>query len=207
MRKMKVSWDSLPSTYSFLSSSTTWSRSASEARRKAGVAGLSADPPMNGVSASSASRASQCRGYAPPLPANRRPPSLERIAGARHGGSVGVRAVRGLQREVAGRHVARAEAPQQRLFDGAALLRVLAPGAEPAAGGRVDRARQLALDGDLPLRPFGRRLGRRDGGDQAGRVRVRGPLVDVLRGAELDHLAQVHDADPLGHVLDHGEVV
>src|SRR5579859_1027126 len=155
MRKMKVSWDSRPSTYSCLSSSTTWSRSASEARRNGGVAGLSADPPMNGVSASSASGASQWRGYAPPLPAVRQPPGLERVAGAGHGGSVRVRAVRGLQREVAGRHVARAEAPQQRLLDGAALLRVLAPGAEPAAGRRVHRTGELALDGDLPLRTFG----------------------------------------------------
>src|SRR6185503_10417613 len=58
MRYMKVSWDSRPSTNSFLSSPTARSRSASEARSDSGVVGVSAvDPPMNGVSAPSGLRA------------------------------------------------------------------------------------------------------------------------------------------------------
>jgi hypothetical protein len=36
---------------------------------------------------------------------------------------------------------------------------------------------------------------------------VRGPLVDVVTGPELDQLAQVHDPDLVGHVLDHRQVV
>ena len=43
--------------------------------------------------------------------------------------------------------------------------------------------------------------------DQAARVRVRRPLVDVVGRADLDELAEVHDADRVGQVLDDGEVV
>ena len=39
------------------------------------------------------------------------------------------------------------------------------------------------------------------------RVGVRRLLVDLLGGADLDELAEVHDADAVGEVLEHGEVV
>ena len=65
MRNMKVSCDSRPSANSCRSALTARSRSASEARRYPGDAGVSgADPPMNGVSASSAPGARESRGSA-----------------------------------------------------------------------------------------------------------------------------------------------
>src|SRR5579859_7503182 len=196
---MNVSWDSRPSTNSCRRALIARSRSSSEARRYSGVAGVSAaEPPMNGVSTSSASGARESRGYLPRGAAVAGPgPAWCLVSDAGHGGRTHGRAVRGLQREVAGGHVTRAERAELGLFGGTDLLRVLAPGPEPAPRRRVHRAGQLAADGRALLGPLRGRLGHRDGGDQAGRVRVRGALVDVLPGAELDQLAQVHDADPL----------
>jgi hypothetical protein len=36
---------------------------------------------------------------------------------------------------------------------------------------------------------------------------VRGPLIDVVTGADLDQLAEVHDADAIGKVAHDREVV
>src|SRR6267142_6414315 len=83
-------------------------------------------------------------------------------ADAGHGGSVRRGTVGALQREMTGSHVSRAEAAKLGLLGGAALLGELAPGPEPAPGRRVDRAGQLALDGDALLGPFGGRIGHRD---------------------------------------------
>src|SRR5271156_3646049 len=184
MRNMNVSCESRPSTNSCRSALTALSRSASEARRYSGVAGVSAaDPPMNGVSTSSG-------------PWGKRKPRIcatgadqwvrNRASGGGHGGRAHGRGVHGLQREVAGGYMTRAERAELRLLGGTDLLRVLAPGPEPAPGGRVNGTRQLAADGRALLGPLRGRLGHRDGGDQAGRVRMRGALVDVLSGAELD---------------------
>src|SRR5260370_14637232 len=71
-----------------------------------------------------------------------------RAADGGHGRSVRVRAVRTLQREMAGGHVTRAERAELWLFGGPALLRERAPGAEPAPAGRGHRAGQPALDRD-----------------------------------------------------------
>src|ERR1700722_17462425 len=93
---MNVSWDSRPSTNSCRSALIARSRSASEARRYSGVAGVSAaEPPMNGVSTSSAPGARESRGYL------RRGPGRYRSRTG-HGGRARGRSVRGLQREVAG---------------------------------------------------------------------------------------------------------
>src|ERR1700677_1958721 len=175
MRNMNVSWDSRPSTNSWRSALMARSRSASEARRYPGVAGVSAaDPPMNGVSTSSAPGARESRGYVRRGPSFTGPePAGRRASGRGHGGRAQVRTVRGLQREVAGGHVPRAERAKQGLLRGADLLRVWAPGAEPAPRRRVHRAGQLAADGDVLLGPLQRRFGHRDGSDQAGRVRMR----------------------------------
>src|SRR2546429_4707187 len=150
MRYMKVSWDSRPSANSFLRALTALSRSASEARRYSGVVGVSAvDPPMNGVSAPSGLRARGRPGAELP----------GRLAGAGHDRSVHLGAVRALQREMTGGHVTRAERAELGLFGGAAFLGELAPGPEPAAGGRVHRAGQLAPDNDALLGPLRGRLG------------------------------------------------
>src|ERR1700735_5544131 len=94
------------------------------------------------------------------------------------------------------------ERAQGRLLAGAQILGVRAAGAEPAAGWRGNRARQLAPDHRAPARPGHLGVGNRDGADQAGRVRVRGALVDVVRRAPLDHLAEVHDAEAGWPALD-----
>src|ERR1019366_7049076 len=77
---------------------------------------------------------------------------------------------------------------------GTQILRERAPGAEPAARRRVDRAGQLAGDSSGrpgPSRCSGR-LGfrSRDGGDKPGRVRMRRPLVDIVPRAHLNELAR-----------------
>ena len=94
----------------------------------------------------------------------------------------------------------------------AALVRgVLAARGEPAAGGGIDGARQLALQ-DLALDGVVD-VHRRDGGQQRPGVGVHGLLEQVLGGTLLHHLAQVHDqyadvqdenavADVLGMVMN-----
>src|SRR5271169_3182696 len=133
MRNMNVSWDSRPSTNSCRSALMARSRSASEARRYSGVAGVSAaDPPMNGVSTSSAPGARESRGYLHRGPGRTGPdPAWCRTSGRGHGGRAHGLTVRGLQREVAGGHVTRAERAELGLLRGTDLLRELAPGTEP----------------------------------------------------------------------------
>ena len=71
-----------------------------------------------------------------------------------------------------------------------------APGAEPAARGRVDRARQLAAD-LVALAVLSRAVHVRDRHrvEEALGVVVRGVREHVVGGADLDELAEVHDPD------------
>ena len=94
---------------------------------------------------------------------------------------------------------------EQRLDLGADLLRDRAAGAEAAAGGRVDRARDVALEHDpLVLAARDRLRVRRE---ERHRVRVERPAEELLRGRQLDDLAEVHHRDSVGDVADDGEVV
>ena len=75
---------------------------------------------------------------------------------------------------------------------------------EGAAGRRIQRRRQLALD-----RPVGApaRRQRRQLLEQRLRVRMIGALEDLVGGRQLDHAAQVHDGHAVRDVADHAEVV
>ncbi|RPK76440.1 hypothetical protein EES42_03360 [Streptomyces sp. ADI95-17] len=96
---------------------------------------------------------------------------------------------------------------QQRHLQFAPLLRLPAPGAEAAAGGRVGGRRDVAVQDDpLPVLP-GRRVRHRDRGQQRLGVGVRGVVVDLLVRADLDDPAQVHHPDPVGDVPDDRQVV
>src|SRR5947209_15534613 len=90
---------------------------------------------------------------------------------------------------------------------GADLLRLPAASPEAAARGRVRWAGDVALEHDpLPLAALGRVVDRH-GRQERLRVGVRRPLVDVLAGADLDDLAEIHHGDAVRYVADDGEVV
>ena len=85
------------------------------------------------------------------------------------------------------------------------LCAVLAARVEFAALRRVDRAGDIAFeDGEL-LRADGIR--RRDGVEQGLGVRMDRVVEDLVGLRQLDHVAEVHDADAVGDVLDDGQVV
>ena len=109
-------------------------------------------------------------------------------------------------RVMAGGEVAVAVRRERRLGRAADLGRVAAAGVEPAAGRRVGGAGHVALEHD-PLAP--REVGIRDRHRREQRLRVgmHRRRADVLRRPDLDHLAEVHDGDPVGDLADHREVV
>ncbi len=78
---------------------------------------------------------------------------------------------------------------------------------EAAAGRRVDRARDVALEDDPPALPLGDRVRDRDRRQQRPGVRVARRAVELLRRPELDDLAQVHDRHPVADVLHDRQVV
>src|SRR5207249_1203620 len=85
-------------------------------------------------------------------------------------------------------------------------LRLPAPGAEPAAGRRVQRRGYVA--GQPDAFPRGAEyLDVRYRGQQRPGVRVGRRVVDLVPVADLDDLAEVHDRDPLREVPYHGQVV
>ena len=94
-----------------------------------------------------------------------------------------------------------------------AALRVLelaaqpAAGMEAAAGRRVGRRRDVADQDQAPALGLDRRIGDRHRADQGGRVRVQRIAVELERRGLLDHLAQVHDRDPVADVAHHAQVV
>ncbi len=94
---------------------------------------------------------------------------------------------------------------ERRLHLAADLLGERAAGTEAAAGRRVDRARHVARQHDPLDVATGDRLGVRR--EECLRVRVQRPQEEILRGGELDDLAEIHHRDPVGDVADDGEVV
>src|SRR5947207_12901864 len=87
-----------------------------------------------------------------------------------------------------------------RLFLGADRLRLPAARPEAAAGRRVRRARDIALEHDpLALAPL-RRLFDRYRREQRLRIRMRRLVVDLLLVADLDNLAAIYHGHAVGHV-------
>jgi hypothetical protein len=80
-----------------------------------------------------------------------------------------------------------------------------AAGVEAAARGRVGGAGRLAVQRD----PFAGRAEDRlgDRREQRAGIGMARRLEDLVGGAELDDLAEVHHRDPVAHVPDDGEVM
>ena len=118
-----------------------------------------------------------------------------------------MRALDVLDREVAGHLVTGTELAQHRLLDLALLLGLPAAGVEHAAGGRVDRAGQVALQQDA-LALAGRvGVGHRHGGQQRVGVGVQRLLVEAVAVGQLHDVTEVHHRDAVGDVPDDRQVV
>src|SRR5262249_28817933 len=76
---------------------------------------------------------------------------------------------------------------------------------ECAARGRFDRARGVSLEHDTQPPFFG--FGRWYGPEEGPRVRVEGLSVDLLGGALLDDLAEIHDEGAVADVAYYAEIV
>ena len=75
---------------------------------------------------------------------------------------------------------------------------------EGTAAGDIQPVRDLADNGERPGWRAPRGRGR---GDQGGGIWVPGLTADGFSTANLDEFAQVHDANPITHMLDSGQVV
>src|SRR5882757_9015337 len=80
-----------------------------------------------------------------------------------------------------------------------------AAGAEDAARGRVDRARDVALEDDALALAVG--VGDRHGGEQRLGIGVLRAAAERVARRALHDAAEIHDDDAVGDVLDDGEVV
>src|SRR5215217_1141493 len=109
--------------------------------------------------------------------------------------------------EVAGDVVAFALVGEDRVDPLADVHDVGAAGVEVAAGGRVDRARDVAAEDDPLAALLDHRVGNRHGGQESLGIGVERFLVEGDAVRHLDDLAEVHDGDAVGDVLDDGEVV
>ena len=83
-------------------------------------------------------------------------------------------------------------------------LRVWTARVEGTAAGDVKPVRNLADNGESPGWCAPRGCGR---GHQGGSIRVPGLTAESFSVANLDEFAQVHDANPITHMLDRGQVV
>src|SRR5262245_19417929 len=110
----------------------------------------------------------------------------------------------------AGPHLARDPVARRDLLQHLLVLRTrrhaqAAPRMEPAARGRIDRTRHVALEQDaLALEG---RIGNRNRRQERFRIRVLGVGVELLGGRDLHDLAEVHHGDARADVLDDREVV
>src|SRR6266513_199703 len=105
----------------------------------------------------------------------------------------------------AGQVVAAADVRERRLVDLAAGLGVQTAGVEPAAGRRVDRARDVARQDD-PLPPQ-LRVRDRHRREQRLRVRMLGVAEQLFGLRQFHDLPEVHDGDPVADVLHDRQVV
>ncbi len=98
----------------------------------------------------------------------------------------------------------RLQRQERRTLDAAAVEGMRAAGMEMAAGRRVHRRRNLALDGsEAPAPP----VDARDLVEQRRSVGMTRMLEHRICRRHLDHPAQVHDDDPVGDVAHHAEIV
>lgn len=84
--------------------------------------------------------------------------------------------------------------PEQGRLLTAYVLGGRAAGVEFAAGGGIDRARDVAAKHDP--RPLALRIGDRDGRQQRLGIRMERLAEQFIPRRKLDKRAQVHDADP-----------
>src|SRR5215204_5961210 len=93
------------------------------------------------------------------------------------------------------------------LVVGAVVLGAGAAGVEGAALRGVGRGRHVAGEDHAPPLAFLVGVGYGDGREQRGGVGVARLVVERVPVGDLHDLAEVHDGDPIGDVLYHGEVV
>ena len=89
----------------------------------------------------------------------------------------------------------------------ALLIRIGAAGAETAARRRVQGAGHIALQHDTLGLACRDGVCHRDGRDQAAGVGVDAVSDQLVAVGQLYHLAQIHDADAVGDVLDNAQVM
>ena len=111
------------------------------------------------------------------------------------------------KRKVAGRFLGRTETYARWLFFGAELLRPGAARTKTAPGRRMHRRGQLPADLSAAALTSDGGVWHGYGVQQSLGVGVRRRAKDRLRVAQLHNLAEVHDGDGVGHVVDHGQVV
>ena len=80
-------------------------------------------------------------------------------------------------------------------------------GAETAAARRVQRAGHIALQHNAVALAGRHGVSHRNGRDQAAGVGVDAVGDQLVAVGQLHQLAQVHDADAVGDVLDHAQVM
>jgi hypothetical protein len=90
-------------------------------------------------------------------------------------------------------------------IDGAVIHRNRAPGMEAAAPWRVQWAWNISFEYDPLALPVGVWDG--NGGHQRLGVGVKGSAEDLPAGSQLDYLAQIHDSDAVGDVLNDRHIV
>ena len=76
---------------------------------------------------------------------------------------------------------------------------------EAAAGGRIERARHLALQHDAAA--FGLRLGHGNGRQQRAAIGMPGCGKQRVGGRGLDDAAEIHHGDAVGDVLHDRKIV
>ena len=74
-----------------------------------------------------------------------------------------------------------------------------------AAGRWIERRWDLALENDRSPGAIGVRY--RDSREERLGIWMQGPAIESVAIGDLHHSSEVHDRDPVGNMLDHGEIV